>query len=181
MAKLSYLVAMVLVAMALVVVFTGFFFSSRGRFLLFVAFKHELITFSVVVDVVGWQPTVTVARLVADWVLCCAFEVGQAYCADTTYKKRIHATSCIQDFPGLEGGQSQGGEEGERQPIIRKMFPWQLQTLSSQFRPAADPKFPGGRQPQEVGRQHIIRLNFPENCLKMKKIRPRNLTATAYV
>ena len=54
MAKLSYLVAMVLVAMALVVVFTGFFFSSRGRFLLFVAFKHELITFSVVVDVVGW-------------------------------------------------------------------------------------------------------------------------------
>ena len=52
MAKLSYLVAMVLVAMVLVV-FTGFFFSSSGRFLLFVAFKYELITFSVVVDVVS--------------------------------------------------------------------------------------------------------------------------------
>ena len=69
MAKLSYLVAMVLVvmvlvamvlvamvlvAMTLVVVFTGFFFSSRGRFLLFVAFKYELETFTVVVDVVSW-------------------------------------------------------------------------------------------------------------------------------
>ena len=48
------LVAMVLVAMTLVVVFTGFFFSSRGRFLLFVAFKYELETFTVVVDVVSW-------------------------------------------------------------------------------------------------------------------------------
>ena len=33
--------------------------------------------------------------------------------------------------------------------------------------------FPGGRQPQNVGRQPIIQTKFPEDCMKIKKIGPK--------
>ena len=38
--------------------------------------------------------------------------------------------------------------------------------------PAADPGFPEGMQTPRGRRQPIIQPNFPENCMKIKKIGP---------